>query len=95
MTKQAPIVLEVVPNESSMIMISDGAARYVEIDANGHRTVWLGTDEARTLLNSGLPSCVLWREANMALTERLGQISKPEPTTICPRASTGREARER
>jgi hypothetical protein len=68
-----------VPDESSIVTVASGEAFAVEIE-DGRRVAYLRPDDARRLLNSGLPCCVPWREANPpALAERLGAPSKPEP----------------
>ena len=65
-----------VPDESSMVTVASGEAFVVEIE-DGRRVVYLRHDDARRLLNGGLPCCFPWREANATLAETLGPPPKP------------------
>ncbi len=71
MTGQVAVdaVCVVVPSETAVIITADGKTHRLEIDANGRRIVWLRTDQARLLLNIGLPCCLQWKSAHDALRQ--------------------------
>jgi hypothetical protein len=73
------LVCLIVPGEASTIITSDGESHLVKIDEAGRRFVWIKSAFARSMLNSGLPCCIQWREANATLAEALGHPPKPTP----------------
>jgi hypothetical protein len=81
-TKERPAngvcVLLPVGNETSIVTTANGEPYLVEIE-NGRRVIYLPRDDARMLLNSGLPESLAWREANMQLADWLGRPPQESP----------------
>lgn len=67
-----------VPLDSSTIVAASGDVVMVTLEA-GERWAELLLDDARLLLNSGLPDNLPWRELNPHLVNMLGPIPKEHP----------------
>jgi hypothetical protein len=72
----ANTVCVVVPGEMPTVITADGKAHEVTVDELGRRTVHIQPDDARRLINSGLPCCMPWLEANGGLAQTIGPPPK-------------------
>jgi hypothetical protein len=69
-----------VPNESSVIVDTNGHTHLVAIDDDGKRYVMLTVGAIKGFLESGLACSLPWRSANQHLLGGvLGPVEKPEP----------------
>jgi hypothetical protein len=68
-----------VPIESTTIIAASGDVVEVVVDENGQRWAEMLPDDARLMLNSGLPESLPWRDANPHLVSMLGPVPKQQP----------------